>query len=230
MAPQSQRFEMRVDEEFLEKVDNWRSKQSDVPSRAEAVRRLAEAAMAVGVSDPNVKFSDGEKTIMLMLRDVYKGLKLKGGETDFDFIAHVIYGGHYWAPKWVQTGLHHEHQDSYANVKFTVDVLDMWYFIEEAATKMTAKDKKRFELACPHSYLEFPGFDGNNETEHLGIARFLIEEMNRFEKFKGRSLNAHHPTLGRYRRMVQTFLPIRKRLDHRNGLSVDELVSIFSLD
>ena len=37
-------FQMRVSEEFLRTVDDWRRRQKDLPSRAEAIRRLVELA------------------------------------------------------------------------------------------------------------------------------------------------------------------------------------------
>jgi hypothetical protein len=39
-------FQMRVSDEFLAKLDAWRRAQPDLPGRAEAVRRLAEAGLA----------------------------------------------------------------------------------------------------------------------------------------------------------------------------------------
>jgi hypothetical protein len=42
----SERLEMRVDETFLEKVDDWRRKEPDIPPRAEAVRRLVELGLS----------------------------------------------------------------------------------------------------------------------------------------------------------------------------------------
>lgn len=37
---------MRVSEDFLRLLDDWRRKQADLPSRAEAVRRLVERGIA----------------------------------------------------------------------------------------------------------------------------------------------------------------------------------------
>jgi hypothetical protein len=37
-------FQMRVSEEFSRTVDDWRRRQKDLPSRAEAIRRLVELA------------------------------------------------------------------------------------------------------------------------------------------------------------------------------------------
>jgi hypothetical protein len=43
-GPQDRPFQMRVSEEFLRTVDDWRRRQKDLPSRAEAIRRLVELA------------------------------------------------------------------------------------------------------------------------------------------------------------------------------------------
>jgi len=40
--PQDRLFQMRVSDEFLRLVDDWRRRQKDLPSRAEAIRRLVE--------------------------------------------------------------------------------------------------------------------------------------------------------------------------------------------
>jgi hypothetical protein len=45
--PQDRPFQMRVSEEFLRMVDDWRRRQKDLPSRAEAIRRLVESATKV---------------------------------------------------------------------------------------------------------------------------------------------------------------------------------------
>src|SRR5438046_5400629 len=95
----TERFEMRLDEELLAQVDRWRAKRGDVPSRSEAMRRLVEIGLGSEVTSASVKFSDGEKLILLMLGDLYKHLKVDG-ESDPEFIAKVILGGHFWAPKW----------------------------------------------------------------------------------------------------------------------------------
>jgi hypothetical protein len=44
-------FQMRASDNFLRSVDNWRRKQEDRPSRAEAIRRLVEQALAFTSDD-----------------------------------------------------------------------------------------------------------------------------------------------------------------------------------
>jgi hypothetical protein len=41
---QDRPFQMRVSEGFLRTVDDWRRVQTDLPSRAEAIRRMVELA------------------------------------------------------------------------------------------------------------------------------------------------------------------------------------------
>jgi hypothetical protein len=39
---------IRVDEEFIKKLDDWRRKQDDLPGRPEAIRRLVEIGLKKG--------------------------------------------------------------------------------------------------------------------------------------------------------------------------------------
>ena len=74
-------------------------------------------------------------------------------------------------------------------------------------------------------HVKFQGFDGNYETEHMGVARFLINDMNRFERFKKRELNSHVPSVQRYGRMFRVFEPIRATLIGTK-LAVSQLIVI----
>lgn len=42
---QDTHFHMRVNDEFLRGIDDWRRKQEDLPNRAEAIRRLVKIAI-----------------------------------------------------------------------------------------------------------------------------------------------------------------------------------------
>jgi metal-responsive CopG/Arc/MetJ family transcriptional regulator len=46
MEEKTERFEMRVPGSFLAAIDAWRRTQEDLPSRAEAIRRLVEQALS----------------------------------------------------------------------------------------------------------------------------------------------------------------------------------------
>lgn len=46
MQAKNERVELRLDSQLLDHVDEWRSEQSDVPSRSEAMRRLLDMALS----------------------------------------------------------------------------------------------------------------------------------------------------------------------------------------
>jgi hypothetical protein len=56
---QSRPFQMRLSDEFLDRVDQWRRKQADLPSRAEAIRRLTTAMLQI--LDPNTREKSGKR-------------------------------------------------------------------------------------------------------------------------------------------------------------------------
>lgn len=226
MATKSGRFELRIDEEQLSRVDEWASEQPDLPTRAEAVRRLVNIGLSAG-SNRAVHFSDGEKMLILMMGDLFKALKIKDPESNPEFLADVIYGGHYWAPKWDMQGVFHDHVDNPRDVHDVVDILDMWSFIEEAYERLTPAQKTTIteEVGSWATDVKFYGFDGNNESSKMSIAGFLINKMNRFSRFKGRDLNSHCPTDSRYRHMLAAFEPMRASLVG-GGLSVQQLISL----
>lgn len=226
MVTKSERFELRIDEEQLSRVDEWAIEQPDRPTRAEAVRRLVNLGLSAG-SSRAVHFSDGEKMLILMMGDLFKALKIKNPESNPDFLAQVIYGGHYWAPKWNMQGVFHDHVDNPRDVSHVVDVLDMWSFIEEAYERLNLAQKATItkEVGAWATDVKFHGFDGNNESSQMSIAGFLVDKMDRFTRFKDRDLNSHSPTYNRYRHMLDAFEPMRASLTG-GGLSVQQLVTL----
>ncbi len=219
----TERFEMRLAEDLQERVDAWRARQPDLPGRSEAIRRLTEMGLQT-TSKRSVNFSDGEKAILLALRDMRNGTK----EVDLDLIAAAIVGGHTWAPVWDMSLAFTAQPDDPADVTFVVDTLDMWTFIESSIARLDQVDKAQVTAAAPHpGRLAFAGFDGNEESELYGITHFLIHDMGRFGKFKDRELNSHMPTAARYRSMLQVFLPLRATL-HGGLLSAEQLIALMA--
>lgn len=211
MVAKSERFEMRLDEETIGRVDEWRSKQSDLPSRAEAVRRLVDMSLE-RVAEKGAQFSDGEKILLIMMQDLYKHLKIKTPEIDPDFVAQVIHGGHYWAVPWALPGVFHGHEDEPKDLRYVQNVLDMWDRLERGFGRLPKPDQEAvLRQAGSHAGdVRFFGFDGNNESSLLGIATFLVNEMDRWSRFKGRDLNSHMPTRSIYERMLTVFEPMRR--------------------
>lgn len=226
MAPKNERLELRIDEGQLARIDEWAADQSENFTRAEAIRRLIDVGLSTK-SNRSVNFSDGEKMLMLMMGDIYEKLQIKGAEMDPKFLADVIYGGHYWAPKWEMNGVFHNHSDDPMELKHVTNVLDMWSFMEEAYEVLSADEKALIvqEVGPWASNVVFPGFDGNEEGSQMQIASFLVEKMNRFTRFKGRSMNSHVLTFKRYSDMYRLFEPIRTTLVGKR-LSVQQLIAL----
>ncbi|WP_035829788.1 YfbU family protein [Kaistia adipata] len=228
----TERFEMRLSEDILERVDLWRSSREDVPSRSEAIRRLIEQSLdQVGVGSSKTYEFDPTPPERLQLWMLSEILKLQKGHDkhDVDLIQGAILGGHFWALPWEMSGVLHRHTDSQAALNLVVDTLDMWSFIEEGYESLSETEKAKLtslpDIGHPPSFI---GFDGNNEAEMLSIARFLIEKLNRFERFKGRSLNSHMPRISLYRNMIAEFEPMRAKLIGRE-LGLSELTKLLTI-
>ena len=234
MIPKTERLELRLDSDFIEKVDNWRSDQADLPSRSEAIRRLVEEGLAAK-SQQDLRPTNPEKLMLWMLaqirRDQISERKDKKNKEydlkDVELIEQAIYGGHFWALDWEMSGILHNHVDDPKRVHLVVDVMDMWSFIERACKNYGAVEKQRLvdEVGPWAKEPKFAGFDGNYEGEYMGIAQFLVQKLNRFEDFKGRSMNSHSPTVARYGKMAALFETIRPGLIGRE-LSADEVIRL----
>lgn len=160
-----------------------------------------------------MKLSDGEKLIILMLSELYEKLGVKG-EVDPDFIKSAIFSDQLWGLKWKYSGIPFEQTEDPVIVKEVVDILDMWSFIERAYSQLSDEQKAKLEVDVKPFGKDpkFHGFDGNNETEYMGTAMFLVNDLERFQEFKGRSFNSHSPSIESHRRMLNVFEHIRKSL------------------
>ncbi len=225
----TERLELRLDDELVERIDTWMNETGQASSRSDAVRQLVDIGLGT-MTGKSIHLTDGDKLNFMMLKDIMKHLKIKDAETDVELVAESIYGGHYWAPTWEMQGLFHKHADRPADVTLVVDTLDMWDFIEGCIEKLTPEETERLK-AANHGYLpKFAGFDGNNEATLMSIARFLVEKMGRFSRFKKRDFNSHAPTADRYRRMTNAFEPIRVTLGFGRDLGVDQIIGLLKVE
>jgi uncharacterized protein YfbU (UPF0304 family) len=237
MTPKTERIELRLDTGMVERIDEWRMRQADVPSRSEALRRLVEGGLEEHTPE-GFRLNNTDKLTIWMLSKILEnqiGQRQDQRDSKYDMktinlIQEAIYGGHFWALGWELTGVIHEHVDDPKKVRAVVDILDMWAFVESAYKRFSKADKKRIEdeVGFRGKDPKFYGFDGNNETEYMSIARFLVEQLGRFEHFKGRDFNSHMPTVSRYLRMAEAFESIRKGLTGR-AMSPDEVIQLLKL-
>lgn len=173
-----------------------------------------------------MKLSDGEKLIILMLTDLQEKLQVRS-EIEPDFLRSAIYNDHLWGIRWKYSGIPFESGQDPPEVREVVDLLDMWSFIESAYANLDDLQKEMLaERAKPFGKdPRFQGFDGNNETEYMSVAMFLVNQLDRFQSFKGRAFNCHHPSIDMHRRMLAVFEPMRRGLADAQ-LSLDQLTEI----
>jgi len=177
-----------------------------------------------------MKLSSQEKLIFVMLCDIYEKLGIDG-EVNHKFIAKSIFSDNTWAIPWELPGIFGDEQFSDPpEVEEVADILEMWSQLEASYSALSAAEKTRVETeASPFGReVKFPGFDGNNESRHLSVAKHFIKEMGRWTEFEGRDLNSHAPSLAAYRRMLEAMN--RARESNATGLlSVGEIVEVLKV-
>ena len=175
-----------------------------------------------------MKLSDGEKLIIVMLADIQKHLGFRG-EVDPELVKSAIYNNSLFGLEWEYSFLFSGEEKSEAVVTEVVDVLDMWSFLEGAYKLLGAPDKARIAAEVPYYGKEvvFPGFDGNNEGEHFGTAKFLVDDMGRWSEFKGREMNSHSESLSGHRSMLSVFMPMRKTIK-MGAMSADQIIGVLN--
>jgi uncharacterized protein len=175
-----------------------------------------------------MSFTTSEKLQIAMLCDLAKPEGQR--ELDFEFINRVIIDDHIWALSWKYPGLHLKVETS-ADVKLVIDIIEMWDHIESSFAALSKADKKRVEVDSYYNHEpKFPGFDGNCETELVGIARLLMHDLGRWERFKKRELISNWPSVDIYDRELAAWQPMRKAKTQNLGgpseLAADELIAI----
>ncbi len=177
-----------------------------------------------------MKFTDEQRLIVIMLADIQKSMKVSG-EFDPDFIKKVAIDGHEFAIPFEHSGAFPSSDDELPeDFKFVIDVLDMWSFVEDGLKNLDSDGRAALESAAGKFALtaKFDGFDGNGETELMAYTRLLVDDLNRFSEFKGRSFNSHAMRAARYASMLSVFEPIRSELLGARELNADELAQILT--
>ena len=131
-----------------------------------------------------------------------------------------------WGFNWKYRGIPFEHDETPQIVKETGNYLDMWFLLEISYDKLSATEKKKVKAANYNEDVRFPGFDGNHE-DNGSVAHYLIDHLERFEHFKGRNMNSHMPSIGRYTRMYSVFEPMRSGVG-AGHLTPDQIIQVLN--
>lgn len=171
-----------------------------------------------------MELSQAERLTLLMLCDIYEKLGIDNGY-DPAFIRKTIDEGNTWAISWQYPGIFSERETTEQQVSDVTDILEMWHRMEWSYEKLGSDDQEQVKAANFGFEPRFPGFDGNGEGRQISITDLLVNHMHRWERFKGRDLNAHVPTLELHHRMLSAF---NKESGMPRGLSASELIALLS--
>jgi len=198
-------LEHALNREVLDRVDSWRSKQSDHPSLVEAVQRLVDVGLSVsGQGGGNI--SEGEKLILCALRDLWQHQKVDAPDgIDLEFVCEMVSAKHEWALEWRYPGIFKGAFADPPEVSEVLDILQMWNTIERAYEGLSEEDRNQVEKVSSGQFIRFIGFSINDEIKHYSAADILINRLEGFDRFKQRELNSHGPYLGAERRMLDVF-------------------------
>ncbi len=177
-----------------------------------------------------MQLTNPERLILVMLAEIHEKLGIQKG-IDTKLLAKSIHTNNTWALSCELPGIIAEDSPDTTPPQVTEvsKILAMWRSIEEAYQSFRPTDKAKIKTeASPFGeHVQFTGFDGNNESKHMGIARFLIEQMDSFSHFTGRNLNSHCPVLDEYRRMLTAYEPMQGTLVG-HGLNADQVIEILN--
>jgi len=89
-----------------------------------------------------------------------------------------------------------------ADAREVLDILDIFRALDDATGRGVPIP------ACASGRERFAGFDANTERSHYAFARFVIEVQGRYAESS--HVNAHCPTLSRYRELVRRWADMGK--------------------
>lgn len=179
-----------------------------------------------------MKFTKEQKLILTLLTDIHKALNIKDS-IDPDFVQKMVIEDEGWALEWKHSGIFESgdaaEDDTPSEVRFVGDVLDMWARLEYEYNALSADGKHELEQLADvfGKNVRFPGFDGNHESDLMGKADILINDLERWSTFAGRDLNSHMHCADGYERMLEVYdaLPDDK---YDRTLTVQELADILN--
>jgi len=99
-----------------------------------------------------------------------------------------------------------------------VDILQMYRDLKWSFDKLS--DRSSIDA----DDIDFPGFDGNNESEQMAYAEFVVQRGDRFAELGDQNLNSHYPSIDGYRRMLAVWRRFRKS----GGLSSPQIAEILA--
>lgn len=175
-----------------------------------------------------MKFSDEQRLIVYMLCGIQRALKVEN-ELNPDFVEKVTATGEEWAIgekyPWL---LRSEELSEPDYVSETRSILQTFRTIRQSINNLDPADAARVASGAAASILEFDGFDGNNESEHLAAAGLITRDAGRWPELADLVVNSHSSTLDRYRVLVEGVAAFQAR-NPGGLLSSEQLLELAEL-
>lgn len=164
-----------------------------------------------------------------MLCDV---MRQQNGQTglDPDFIEDCISNGHEWAIAWQYPGLLGGNDETPPKVNEVCDILTMYSVLKSSFDQLNDDDKETViaQASVNKAGIRFPGFDGNNETDHMSITKVMIDELGRFTDLEAPSYDLHRQMLPTYRNQLTEYDKEIGATSFGQSLSKESIIKILN--
>ncbi|EBX7334627.1 hypothetical protein DS513_24410 [Salmonella enterica subsp. enterica serovar Sandiego] len=175
-----------------------------------------------------MKYTQPEKLQLLMLCDIFRTLDIKNS-FDVDFIEEAVTTDSSWAIDWKYDSIR-SGEETPPHVKFVADTLEMFDILKNVYNDLSTSDKTDVSNGVAYfdaaTTLTFPGFDGNNEHQYIGVAS-LLKMMGHFPN-QDITKNSHSPKVEIYKRMLSVYLPAYNSWVENEGISKEKLIDILN--
>ena len=159
-----------------------------------------------------IKLTDTERLILANQYEILAALK---DDDSYARLAEQLRDGHEWLYSqsfdWLSSNL------SSDKAEHVLAILGIYSDLRDSYNELS--DKSGIE---PHQ-VEFPGFDGNNESDLLAFSRALRDSDRFVDTVPERGKNSHSPTTDLYRRIIAKYRELgepRYPLDKQTILAI----------
>lgn len=171
-----------------------------------------------------MKLTDSQRCIMLNQLEILKKLKPSADEKKRYERAQdiLLYGYEFFYDKACVVGeLFSPISEEISKKVYAI--FEMFRVLHYSHEKLPQAEKTQVEVSA----IKFSGFDGNNEGDYMGFARFLVEKMDLYGEQKGAKFNSHCPMLRVYDRMLETYKSVAsEELQSSNTFSLKGLQKV----
>lgn len=150
-----------------------------------------------------MELSNKDKLLVTLLTDIYGHLKVVGALDPF-LVHRAVSSDQGWALEWKYPALFPPSGECPAEVAYVMQVLSMWERIELSYEALDVEEQLLLarDVGLTAAKPVFPGFNSKQEGALLGIARLLVNDLQRWPLFSGRLRSARHSTVAGYDRML----------------------------